>query len=163
MSLLERAEATASEVCGGRVITVLGHDHGTVFKAMNASSGFVVVNEDYRAGLGTSIAAAVRACRGAADAIIVLLADQPLVTAAHLQDLVASWSGSGNEIVASSYSGTRGPPVLFPRLAITAMTSLSGDEGARSLLNDDRFRVKTVRFEPGAFDIDTREDLDSLV
>jgi len=131
--------------------------------AMKSRSGFVVVNEDYRSGLGSSIATAARVCHGNADALLLLLADQPLVTAQHLRNLVESWSGSENEIVATTYAGTKGAPVLFPRGAFDALRSLTGDQGARVLLNDSRFSLKTVRFEPAAVDIDAPEDLASLV
>lgn len=161
-SLVQSAAATASRVCGDHVVTVLGHDRVAVFEAMAASSGFIVVNDDFAAGLGTSIAAAARACRNVADAMIVMLADQPLISAGHLRQLVAAWSGAADEIVASSYAGTRGPPALFPELAFEALSSLTGDEGARLLFQDARFSVKSVHFEAAAIDIDTPDDLDSL-
>jgi molybdenum cofactor cytidylyltransferase len=91
------------------------------------------------------------------------LADQPLVTAEHLRQLIDSWSGLENEIVATAYSGTQGPPVLFPRDTFDALRSLTGDRGARTILDDSRFSLKTVQFEPAAIDIDTPADLASLV
>ena len=92
--LVVRAVDTAATVCDGRVITVIGHDWLSVLASVQSRSGFVVQNEDYEHGLGTSIAAAARACRGRADALLVLLADQPLVTAHHLQSLINTWSGA---------------------------------------------------------------------
>jgi len=161
--LVRRVFAAATDVFGNRVVTVIGHDITSVLMAMKSRSGFVVVNEDYRSGLGSSIATAARVCHGNADALLLLLADQPLVTAQHLRNLVESWSGSENEIVATTYAGTKGAPVLFPRGAFDALRSLTGDQGARVLLNDSRFSLKTVRFEPAAVDIDAPEDLASLV
>lgn len=157
--MVRRALVTAAEVCGDRVVTVIGHDWEAVLAACAARAGFVVVNENYKDGFGTSIAAAARACRQSADALLVQLADQPLVTSQHLQTLVDSWSGSATEIVASAYDETEGPPVLFPRGAFAQLTALDGDAGARALLHDPRFTVKTVPFEPGAVDIDTPLDL----
>jgi len=160
--LVERAAAMAARVCESRVITVIGHDWETVLGACAAQPGFVVVNEDYKNGLGTSIAAAASACRRCADALLVLLADQPLVTAEHLQTLIDSWSGSDTEIVASAYDDTEGPPVLFPSAVFDDLRSLQGVQGARLLLRDDRFRLTTVRFEPAAVDIDTPLDLAAI-
>jgi len=157
--LVRRAIDTATRACDGRVITVIGHDWSSVLGAMNTNSGFVVVNEDYRQGLGTSIAAAARACRPGADALLLLLADQALVTAEHLFDLLDNWSGSDKEIVATAYDDTQGPPILFPCATFDDLCQLSGDTGARALFQDDRFRLKTVRFEPAAIDIDTPADL----
>lgn len=157
--LVRRAHDMAARVCDDLVVTVIGHDASSVLGAMNANSGFVIVNEDYGQGLGSSIAAAARACRPRADALLLLLADQALVTAEHLFALLNNWSGSDTEIVATAYSDTQGPPVLFPRATFDDLCQLSGDTGARALFQDDRFRLKTVRFEPAAIDIDTPADL----
>ena len=89
----------------------------------------------------------------------MLFADQPLITARHLQALIETWSGADNEIVATSFSGTMGPPVLFPRGAFEALCTLSGDTGAKSVIEDPRFDVKTIPFEDAAIDIDTPADL----
>lgn len=162
VSLVQRALETASRACNGRVVTVIGHDYSSVLAAMNADSGFVIVNEDYQQGLGSSIAAAARACRIGADALLLLLADQALVTSDHLFALLDNWSGSDSEIVASAYDDTQGPPVLLPRATFDDLCQLSGDTGARALFRDDRFQLKTVRFEAAAIDIDTPADLDAL-
>ncbi len=160
--LVHKVCASAAKVCGNRVITVLGHDWSTVFSALGNQTGFVMINEHYADGVGSSIAAAAAACRADAAALLLLLADQPLVTAAQLRDLIDTWSGDDNEIVASSYAGTYGPPVLFPRNAFEPLCALSGDQGARRLLRDDRFRLRTVDFEPASVDVDTPADLDAL-
>lgn len=162
LPLVRRAINTALKACDNRVLAVIGHEAKTVLAAIDSEPCFVTVNRDYGEGLGTSIAAAARACGENADALLLLLADQPLVTAQHLRALIDTWSGAEDEIVASSYSGTEGPPVLFPRGAFGALESLAGDKGARALFHDSRFRLRTVPFEPAAVDIDTPADLAAL-
>ena len=161
--LVRRAIDTAVRVCDNRVLAVIGHDAGNVLAAIDSEPCFIAVNEDYGKGLGSSIATAARACRGHADALLLLLADQPLISAQHLQALINTWSGADNEIVASSYAGTEGPPVLFPSGAFDALGSLTGDQGAHALFHDSRFTLRTVPFEPAAIDIDTPADLAALV
>lgn len=161
--LVRRAIDTAVRVCDNRVLAVIGHDADTVLAAIDSEPCFITVNEDHGKGLGTSIATATRACRGHADALLLLLADQPLITPQHLRALIDTWSGADNVIVASSYSGTEGPPVLFPSGAFEALESLTGDRGAHALFHDSRFTLKTVPFDPAATDIDTPEDLAALV
>lgn len=160
--LVRRAINTAVRVCDNRVLAVIGHDAATVLAAIDSEPCFVAVNEDYGEGLGSSIAAAARVCRGHADALLLLLADQPLITPRHLRTLINTWSGADNEIVASSYSATEGPPVLFPRGAFEALESLGGDRGARALFDDSRFALRSVPCEPAATDIDTPADLAAL-
>ncbi len=160
--LVRRAAAAAARVCGGRVVTVLGHDCDSVLAALTGYRGFVVVNDDYRRGIGASIACAARACRPGADAMLLVFADQPLVTAEHLQALITNWSGADDEIVAAAYRDIHGPPVLFPRGAFDKLGRLDGDTGARALLRDPAFRVKSVPCEEAAVDVNTPDDLAAL-
>ncbi len=156
--LVTRATDLACETCGDRTVLVVGHDWRAVATAAR-DSGYIVRNERHEDGLGTSISLAVRCVAHAASAILLLLADQPLITAQHLVTLRDAWSGADNEIVATGFAGTMGPPVLFPRETFKDLVGLKGDQGAQYLLRDDRYRTRTVTFEPAATDVDTREDL----
>ncbi|MGI9234400.1 MAG: nucleotidyltransferase family protein [Woeseiaceae bacterium] len=162
MSLVQRAHHTATRAFGDRVLTVIGHELNSVLRAMRANSGFVIVNEAYESGMASSIVAAAHACPSQADGLVVLLADQPLVTAEHLQALRRTWSGSDTEIVATAFKQTKGPPVLLPRATFDDLKALAGDQGARALIHDPRFQLKTVPFERAGVDIDTLSDLAAL-
>ena len=157
--LVQRTALVAAEVCGDNTVLVTGHNRQAVSEACSPLRGFLVVNEDYADGLGTSLAKAVRSVRHTAQAIIVLLADQAMVTAQHVQALCDAWTGADNEIVATAYANTTGAPVLFPRGCFDDLVALQGDSGGRHLLADERFQVKTIVFEPAAIDIDTPDDL----
>jgi len=161
-TLVERAVGIANDVCQDRCVLVVGHNHQAVSAACRLAPGFMVVNEDYAAGLGTSLALAVKSIRHIASAVIVLLADQPRVTAQHVRALADSWSGSDNEIVATSFADTQGPPVLFPAACFDELAALTGDKGGRHLFDDDRFQLSTVTFEPASIDIDTPGDLTQI-
>lgn len=162
VALVRRAFDLATSVCDDRVLTVVGHDATSILDSMSANTGFILVNDNYENGLGSSIAVAARACRPHADALLLLLADQALVTADHLRRLLDRWSGSDTEIVATAFADSQGPPVLMPRKTIGELCTLSGDTGARALFEDKRFQLQTVRFDPAAADIDTPADLDAL-
>ena len=151
----------AFETCGSRAALVIGHDWQAVRDACEPWQGFLLVNDDYEQGLGTSISLAARSLQHAADALIMILADQPFVTTAHVRSLIDKWSGADNEIVATEFSGTLGPPVLFASGCFDELAKLCGDSGARQLLEDPRFNVEGVLFEDAAIDIDSPEDLDA--
>ena len=161
--LVQHAIAAARQVFGGKLLTVLGHDSAAVAGALGPDAGFAVVNDDYARGLGGSIARAANALAGDADAIVVLLADQPMITARHLAALKDAWSGAADEIVATAFADTCGPPVLFPRDCFDELAALQGDSGGRHLLENDRFAVKRIIFEGAAVDIDNPADLDVAV
>ncbi len=157
--LVQHALIAAQGACEGRVVLVVGHDQDSVVEASAGLFDELVVNSEFGFGIGTSISASVRACQEDADAILIVLADQPLVTDAHLRDLIDTWSGAEDEIVSTSFDGINCPPILFPRNAFPALSELRGDNGAKSLLANDDFVVSSVDFPPAGFDIDRPEDL----
>lgn len=160
--LVRRAAELAHAVCGERSILVTGYERPAVTAAAGDAIRFLAVNERFEEGIGGSIALAARAVAHPADALLLLFADQPLITAAHLRALVAAWGGADRQIIATAFSATVGPPVLFPRGAFAALASLTGDTGAKRLLRDPQFDVGTVAFEDAAIDIDTPADLARL-
>ena len=157
--LVAGAADVAFEACGNRATLVVGHDWQAVRDACEPWQGFLLVNDHYEQGLGTSIALAATSLQHAADALIMMLADQPFVTTAHVRSLIDRWSGALHEIVATEFGGTLGPPVLFARGCFDELTQLSGDCGARQLFEDPRFGVERVVFEDAAIDIDSPEEL----
>jgi len=162
MSLVRHAAELARDVCGDNTILVTGHDSAAVTGAAGNAARFLVVNDRYAEGMGGSIAVAAKAVSHAADGILLMLADQPLITASHLRALRNYWSGADDEIVATSFAGRMGPPVLFPPGSFGHLTKLTGDKGARDVLDNARFNVKVVGFEDARVDIDTPTDLATL-
>jgi molybdenum cofactor cytidylyltransferase len=162
VTLVRRACELAEEISGASSLLVAGHDWQAVTRACEPLAGFVLRNERPNDGIGNSLSLAARALPQTADAAFVLLADQPLISAAHLRAMLDLWSGAENEIIATAFAATQGPPVLFPRACFAALAMLEGDQGAKQLLNDDRFKVQTVRFEAAALDIDRPQDLQQL-
>ena len=161
-ALVRRAAALARSVCSEKTLLVAGHDWRKVVEAADEQCQFIAINEQHADGIGTSIACAARSLKKAADALLILLADQPLINADHLNALLSAWSGDADEIVASAYAGVQGSPVLMPRDAFSQLAELRGDSGARKLMDDPDYRVSTVWFDPAAIDIDTREDFNRL-
>lgn len=160
--LLQHALIAAAGACPDHVTLVVGHDQQAVIAASGDLADRIIVNDDYRSGMGTSIVAAARACRKYADAIVILLADQPLITATHLKSLIRRWSGDKTEIVASRFDGTFGPPILFPSGTYNALCEHSGDKGAKSVLTSGDFVVASVDIPEAGVDVDSPETLRDL-
>ncbi len=161
-SLVHRAARRAAQACGDLSALVAGHEATQVIAAAGGHCRFLLINERYVEGIGTTVSLAARALAHVADALLIVLADQPLVPTAHLRSLIEAWSGDDDEIVATDFGATHGPPLLLPRNTFEDLMTLSGDQGARSLLHDSRFRLTSVEFEAAAVDIDTPADLDAL-
>ena len=70
---------------------------------------------------------------------------------------------SGKRIVACSYAGTLGTPVLFDRDYFNQLKSLSGNQGAKNIVKLNIPDVCPIEFEKGRIDIDTKEDYENLI
>jgi molybdenum cofactor cytidylyltransferase len=160
--LLRHALEAAQIACPGRVCLVTGTDADAIHHAAGGLADTVVHNPAFKSGISSSIRSGVGACGEHADALLIVLADQPLVTAGHLSTLIETWESETSKIVVSAYSETIGPPVLFGRSYFGQLSELSGDSGAKSVLREHRASLRPVSFEPAAIDIDTPEDLQEL-
>ncbi len=95
--------------------------------------------------------------------VAVLLSDQPLVTSAHLREMLAAFERLGGErIVAAFYNETPGVPALFPASLLPALQSLKPEAGARALLRDPSQNIHPFPLPEAAADIDTPEDFAQL-
>ena len=92
--------------------------------------------------MGASLACGVTAASGA-DGWVIALADMPWIAAATIR-AIADAIASGAEIAAPSYRGERGHPVGFSRRHYAALASLTGDAGARSLIERCLDRVTWI-------------------
>jgi len=159
--LLQHSLAAAQAAFPCRVVLVVGHSSGSVTELSGGLADLIVFNPDYSTGQGSSIVCGVSACRDDADAIVIMLADQPLVTTHALDSLVGGWTGDENHIVASDYEGSPGPPVLFGKGAFDQLCDLGGDYGAKKIIQSGQFDVATLPIGPLGFDVDTPEDLET--
>jgi molybdenum cofactor cytidylyltransferase len=158
---LVRAAAAAALAAGlFPVLVVVGHARGAVAEALAGLPVHLVVNEDYAQGQSTSLRAGIAALGHSVAAAVVLLGDQPFVTPAIVERLLAVWQNGDGAIVAPVYAGQRGNPVLFARTIFPELLAVQGDQGARSVLAANRERVALVPFDDARplADIDTPEE-----
>jgi molybdenum cofactor cytidylyltransferase len=160
--LLHTAVTRAAEVTGNALIVVLGSGAAQLAPLLKHSPGAVVINQVWREGLASSIRAGVARLPAACSAVMLLLADQPSVTADDLRRLAGSWRKQPQHIAAALYGGSCGAPAIFPRSSFRALSELRGDSGAQALLMRDPDRVVRVPMPSAAIDVDTPEDLLAL-
>lgn len=161
-ALVAHAVRAAEAACGSRSLLITGHDAARVEAAAAPLAGFYLRNENWMNGLGSSLAAGVQALAGTADAVLVMLADQPLVDAVALQRLIDAWRAAPARIAASRYRGVLGVPAIFPASGFAALSELEGDRGARTLIEAAGSSVQVVECDAAAIDIDTPADLTRL-
>jgi molybdenum cofactor cytidylyltransferase len=157
--LLHLAVSRAVEVAGQAVTVVLGANAVELAPLLRHTPAAVVVNRDWSEGMGSSVRTGVSRVPATADAVMLMLADQPAVTAEDLRRLIGTWRRQPQCIVAAHYAGTTGVPAIFPREDFTALAGLRGDAGARALLKRGGERLVRVPLQSAEIDIDTPEDL----
>lgn len=160
--LVHHAIRAAEAACGQRSILVVGSNWRLVHDACAPLTGFLLRNERFRDGMAGSIVSAVGALPPAASGVLLMLADQPLVAADDLCRLIDEWVEAPGDIVCSRHGTYIGPPAIFPRAVFSALLSLEGDRGAKSVIQTHRRRVRFVECRHVTSDVDTPDDLARL-
>lgn len=165
-TLLARAIRLAGEAGAAHVLTVLGANFEIICASVDLSQTILVINENWKKGIATSIHAGLKALDVAApkaEGALILSCDQPHLTTAHLRELTeTSIAQPEPSIAASAYAGVLGIPAVFPRLTFAHLRALRGDKGARALLLKPPCPLIAVPFPGGEVDIDTPADLAQL-
>ena len=118
-------------------------------------AGFRVVRcPDWELGGGASLRCGLAALAEDVEAAVVILADGPLLAPEAVARVIASWRTEGGDVVAASYDGVRGHPVLAARRAWADVP----DAGLRAV--EPRLVACDDLGPPG--DVDTPEDLAAL-
>ena len=157
-SLLRRSITAANQVVEERVKVVLGARARKITREVENLDAAIVLNEDWESGMASSIKAGLDSLSDDCDAILLILCDQALINADHLQQLQDLWLSNKSHIVAASYSGTVGAPVIIPREFFPDLMKLKGDRGAKSVIENNMQRVSVLEIPEAEFDIDTEED-----
>jgi molybdenum cofactor cytidylyltransferase len=164
-SFIARTTALALGVAS-RLVIVLGAHAERVRPAVAPDSRIIVVeNPNFDRGqlssLKVGLAEVIAGGPQAVAAVVVHLADHPLVAPATFRALVDDYRKTASPIVVARYNGRRGHPVIFDRAVFAELMAAPEDQGARVVVNADAARVRYVDVDdPGVvLDLDTPADL----
>lgn len=165
--LRNAAEMAAASACRP-ILVVLGANAIELQSEVDDLPVQSVINERWAEGMGSSIQFGVRALKtyDRADrikALVLMLCDQPSVTAAVIDNLVTTYHSNSKGIIASRYGGTSGVPALFGRKYFAKLATMNGAAGAKHLITVHTSDVVPVPFPKGITDIDTPEDYRQLL
>lgn len=167
--------------CGNNTLSVLEATTQTVQKAFPNSPIFILTNEQEMAvtelanqlsvqvmtlksdGLSTTIAAGINALKqlpeyATLDKLFILPADLPFIQRETLILLQGRFEKSSQNIIRPTFQGIAGHPVGFHRSLFDELATLSGDLGAKTLLQ--KYPIEKISvLDPGIlWDIDTPAD-----
>jgi molybdenum cofactor cytidylyltransferase len=164
--IIKHSVQAALNAKAGEVIVVTGHAAADVEKALQGLPVTLIRNATPEIGMGTSLAVGANAIRSLPSAVMIMLGDMPLIKPETLRTSASSFTpDNGHDIVVPMYDGQRGHPVMFGAKYMPFLCALSGDEGARSVLQNHPERVRAINVDdPGTrYDIDTESDLKDIL
>lgn len=160
-SLIVRSIEAALASSAWPVVVVLGAHSEKIRPLLARLPVLIAENPTWNEGMASSIRVGVTTLRQFSrqlDAALITLCDQPAFSAEVVAHLVATQHATGRSIVAARYAGRNGAPALFLKENFPALAALTGEEGARPLLNGDASRVAPVDLPALALDLDTPAD-----
>jgi molybdenum cofactor cytidylyltransferase len=161
-TLLEHVLGNACAAPIDQLIVALGGSSEEVLARVDMSGAEVVVNDSFGEGCSSSIAASLPLVDRAADVLVLMLGDQPGVSASTVCALV---QGRGDAAVAvCRYDDGRGHPFAFSREVFGELAGLHGDKAVWKLLEQRPERVREVPM-PGRVppDVDTWDDYEAVL
>lgn len=159
--LVRRSVETAIAAGGRPVIVVLGHMANEIDRALNHLNIKTIVNPHFSEGLSSSIKAALDHVPPQAKGLMIHLADMPAINASHLRRLISAFEKTGHKAIVRAVNGDiPGNPVILPRALLAELADISGDRGARSLIENSGLQIIDIDIGDAALvDVDTAEAL----
>lgn len=160
--LAQYAIDAASGSSATRCSLIVGAGAERVLAAVDVRRCAVYPNADWEKGISSSIRVAVEA-HAADDALVLVLADAPLVVASDVDALIGAWLRRSDRPAALQGAGVWGSPAIFPRSAYHDLMRLRGDKGAKgSVLRSGRVTLVDASEKKAFVDVDRRADLSRL-
>ena len=145
------------------VIVVVGPEHEAIRQALEGLPVRLAVNPTPEAGQASSVRRGIQAVSPLATVALIALGDQPWVSADVIHRLLAALTAPGKRIAAPRYADGLGNPVLFAADVFPELLALTGDRGARAVVEKDASRLAVVDVAQAMpRDLDTPEDYERL-
>lgn len=160
-TLLQHTLQAASDSVAHPIVVVLGAYSDAVEKVVDHGTAHVITNPDWQEGMASSVRRGLEALLEIdplVEGAVMMVCDQPFVTAELLDNLIRRYLETGKAIVASSYGQTFGPPALFHKSLFPELLGLKGDVGAKGLIFKHPHDLESIPFPEGDIDVDTEAD-----
>jgi molybdenum cofactor cytidylyltransferase len=160
--LLGHVLATARECEFDQLLCVLGGGSDEIRERVDLDGIEIVENRQFGEGCSSSIAAALAAVEPRSEVLLLMLGDQPGVSAATVAALL---EGRGDApLAACGYEDGRGHPLAFARSTFPDLATLHGDRGVWKLLDRAGAGVVDVPIGgPVPLDVDTWKDYEAAL
>ncbi len=148
------------------IIVVLGHREAEIRPRLAGTGVLFAINENYQKGMLSSIKTGLEMLSSNDHAFMLLLVDQPMITADLIDALIGAYSEGDKGIVLPTYQGVPGHPVVISADYVDDIMQMDDrvEGGLRSFINGHREDWLEVPVKTSAVieDIDLPEDYDRL-
>ena len=152
---------------GKPINVVIGSNSDLVIPVIEKYSVNIFTNTDWQSGMGSSISFGISQTKDPftdVSGVLITLLDQPLITTAYIEKMLASFQpGSQQILVSHSDSGWMGVPVLFDACYFNELTELRNDEGAKKIIKRHEENLTLVEGCELLEDMDTLETYQQLL
>ncbi|MBK7634434.1 MAG: nucleotidyltransferase family protein [Saprospiraceae bacterium] len=165
-TLLQHTVDVVKAIKVDQAMIVTGAYHDNIIEETNIGDLFIEHNESWHEGMTSSIVCGLEGILKIApdtDAVLILMCDQPFLSAEILNEMIKTYHHSSKEIVQCQYGEDSGPPVLFDKSLFASIGTLKDKNGARSIIKNNPDKVAHVSFPDGRIDIDTEDDYKMLL
>lgn len=157
------AEAHAASALD-EVVVVIGGAASEVRRGVDLGGATIVENPEFGAGCSSSYRAGIGALDPRADAVAVLLGDQPGVDHAVIDTVVEAWRRTRDRVMLASYRTREGHPLVFARALFADLVVLQGDKAAWKIVDAHRDWIRVVGVDrPHPRDVNTWEEYAQLL
>jgi molybdenum cofactor cytidylyltransferase len=160
--MLERVirAATASDL--DEVLLVYQKDQ---IRALGQKYALALIHNPHpEDGQSAAVKAGVKQAHQESLGFMFLVGDQPFVSAATINRLIAAFNADRGRIVVPVYGSSRGNPVIFPSSLKQDLLLLEGDQGGRTIMDSMQTIISLVAIqdEMEAMDVDSVEAYEKL-
>ena len=165
-TLLSNAIESALTAEARSVVVVTGANAKQITSHIKQDGVMVINNKEWTSGMGSSIRCGLKYLVNKTTdngAVLLMLADQPLIDANYLKQLMDTYVKSEANIVATSYESGPGVPAIFDSCHFNELLELNKNYGARDIITTHISTTVSVDPEGKDKDIDTSEDYEQLL
>jgi len=164
-TLLLHTIEQANSIKYADVFIVIGAHFTDVFKSIRGQKATILKNNNWEDGMGSSISKGVELIKkkNNYDRVLVTLADTPLVTQEHYEELISLSNETGKRIILTNYEEVSGVPAIFYKSLFNELSILSNNEGAKPVVVKYKKEVLEMTSKTPFFDVDTKEAYQKLL
>lgn len=162
-TLLEEAIKQA-KIISDKVYIILGAYANEILETVNINAG-VIHNNNWQMGMGNTISCGLKHITETEnpDGVLIMLADQPLIDATYLQEVLDTFRKGESKIVATAYQSGPGVPAIFDKSILPELLTLQGDVGARKIIKKHLLQTRLISPNGKEIDVDTKENYIQII